>query len=30
MMVGQYLTTAFLLNSLHVQLGEGNAGLAQR
>ena len=30
MMVGQYLTTAFLLNSLKVQLGEGNAGLAHR
>lgn len=30
MMVGQYLTTAFLLNSLHVQLGAGNQGLAQR
>lgn len=30
MMVGQYLTTAFLLNSLHVQLGEGNRGLAHR
>lgn len=30
MMVGQYLTTAFLLNSLQVQLGEGNAGLAHR
>lgn len=30
MMVGQYLTTAFLLNSLKVQLGAGNAGLAHR
>lgn len=30
MMVGQYLTTAFLLNSLHVQPGEGNRGLAHR
>jgi alkylhydroperoxidase family enzyme len=30
MMVGQYLTTAFLLNSLKVQLGAGNTGLAQR
>jgi 4-carboxymuconolactone decarboxylase len=30
MMVGQYLTTAFLLNSLKVPLGAGNAGLAQR
>lgn len=30
MMVGQYLTTAFLLNSLQVQLGEGNLGLAHR
>lgn len=30
MMIGQYLTTAFLLNSLHVQLGEGNRGLAHR
>jgi alkylhydroperoxidase family enzyme len=30
MVVGQYLTTAFLLNSLLVQLGEGNSGLAHR
>ena len=30
MMVGQYLCTAFLLNSLHVQLPDGNAGLGQR
>lgn len=30
MMIGQYLTTAFLLNSLRVQLGEGNAGLNHR
>lgn len=30
MMIGQYLTTAFLLNSLHVQLGAGNEGLAHR
>ena len=30
MMVGQYLTTAFILNSLHVQLGDGNKGLAHR
>lgn len=30
MMVGQYLTTAFLLNSFRVQLAEGNAGLAHR
>jgi alkylhydroperoxidase family enzyme len=30
MMIGQYLTTAFLLNSLHVQLGAGNKGLAHR
>jgi alkylhydroperoxidase family enzyme len=30
MMVGQYLTTALLLNSLKVPLGAGNAGLAQR
>lgn len=30
MMVGQYLTTAFLLNTLHIQLGDGNLGLAQR
>lgn len=30
MMVGQYLTTAFLLNSLKVPLGAGNTGLAQR
>lgn len=30
MMIGQYLTTAFILNSLRVQLGEGNKGLAQR
>lgn len=30
MMVGQYLTTAFLLNSLRVQLGDGNAGLSHR
>lgn len=30
MMVGQYLTTAFILNSLHVQLGAGNKGLDHR
>lgn len=30
MIVGQYLTTAFLLNSLRVPLDPGNAGLAQR
>lgn len=30
MMIGQYLTTAFLLNSLHVQLGAGNRGLDHR
>lgn len=30
MMIGQYLTTAFLLNSLHVQLGAGNKGLNHR
>lgn len=30
MMVGQYLCTAFLLNSLHVQLPDGNAGLYHR
>lgn len=30
MMIGQYLTTAFLLNSLHVQLGAGNKGLDHR
>lgn len=30
MMIGQYLTTAFLLNSLRVQLGDQNAGLAHR
>lgn len=30
MMVGQYLTTAFILNSLQVQLSPGNAGLAHR
>lgn len=30
MMAGQYLTTAFLLNSLRVPLGEGNLGLAHR
>jgi len=29
-MIGQYLTTAFLLNSLHVQLGAGNRGLDHR
>ena len=30
MVIGQYLTTAFLLNSFRVQLGEGNPGLAHR
>jgi alkylhydroperoxidase family enzyme len=30
MMVGQYLTTAFLLNSLNVRLAEGNLGLMHR
>ncbi|RYD59964.1 MAG: carboxymuconolactone decarboxylase family protein [Sphingomonadales bacterium] len=30
MMVGQYLATAFLLNSLRVPLGDGNLGLAHR
>lgn len=30
MMVGQYLTTAFILNSLRVQLAPGNQGLAHR
>jgi len=30
MMIGQYLTTAFLLNSLRVQLGDTNRGLRQR
>ena len=30
MMIGQYLTTAFLLNSLQVQLGAGNRGLDHR
>ena len=30
MMVGQYLTTAFILNTLRVRLAEGNRGLAHR
>jgi 4-carboxymuconolactone decarboxylase len=30
MMIGQYLTTAFLLNSLKIQLGAGNRGLDHR
>lgn len=30
MMIGQYLTTAFLLNSLQIKLGQGNQGLAHR
>jgi alkylhydroperoxidase family enzyme len=30
MMVGQYLTTAFILKSLRVQLPPGNSGLMQR
>lgn len=30
MMIGQYLTTAFVLNTLRVPLGEGNRGLLHR